>query len=293
MLLLSMIPIHFAHLPFAHVSIGGVPGASGPDLPLLLGLAVALVAWLWAVRSVNRAHPRSPVPRWRTVAFVAGLGVLLLALQSPIDTYADDMFSVHMLQHLLISFVAAPLFVLAGPMLLALRAAPPSLRGRLLLPLLHSRAVRLLTHPIVTWTLFGAVMWAVHFSVLFELALESEPIHRLEHVLLLVAACLYWLPAIGSEPMPVRLGWSGRFLYLLLGMPVSSVLGLMLVAQTAPLYIGYAAASGWSAALADQRLAGTVMWIGGDVLAFAILGILVWLWLRAESARMRRLGLGA
>lgn len=277
-----MISVLFATLPIAHAN------GSSLDLPLLLALAAALAGWLWAVRSIGRAHPRTPVPPWRTAAFVAGIGALLVALQSPIDTYADDLFSVHMVQHLLLGFVAAPLLVIAGPVLLLLRFARPSVRGRLLLPLLRSRVVRIATHPAVTWTAFGVVMWAVHFSPLFELALESEPIHELEHLLLLATGYLYWLPAIGSEPMPTRLGWSGRFLYLFLGMPVSSVLGLTLVAQTEPLYPAYVAASGWTAALADQRLAGTVMWVGGDLIGIVLLAVVVWLWLRMESARMAR-----
>ncbi len=288
MLVLHVTSMLFANLPLAHVIGAGSGAAPGPDLPLLLAMAAAVVGWLWAARSIGRAHPRNPVARWRTVAFVAGIGALLVALQSPIDTWSDDLFSVHMVQHLLISFVAAPLLVLAGPMLLLLRFARPSFRGRVLLPLLHSRPVRIATHPVVTWTLFGVVMWAVHFSPLFELALESQPIHELEHLLLLASGYLYWLPAIGSEPMPTRLDWSGRFLYLFLGMPVSSVLGLLLVSQTDPLYLAYVVSSGVSAALADQRLAGTVMWVGGDLISVALLAIVVWLWLRTEAARMRR-----
>ena len=272
----------FANLPVAHVT------GSSLDLPLLLAVAAAVSGWLWAVHSIGRAHPRTPVPRWRTAAFMAGICALVLALQSPIDTYADDLFSVHMVQHLLLGFIAAPLLVLAGPVVVLLRFVKPWVRARLLLPLLHSRVIRIVTHPVVTWTLFGVVMWAVHFSPLFELALESEPIHELEHLLLLATGYLYWLSAIGSEPMPTRLGWSGRFLYLVVGMPVSSVLGLALVAQTDALYPAYASASGPAAALADQRLAGTVMWVGGDLIGIVMLGVVVWLWLRTESARMRR-----
>jgi putative copper resistance protein D len=287
MLAVIVISMLFANLPLAHVA-GAGPETVDVDLPLLLALAAAVLGWLWATRAIARAHPRNPVPRWRTAAFVGGIGAVLVALQSPIDTWADDLFSVHMVQHLLLGFVAAPLFVLAGPVLVLLRFARASVRGRVLLPLLRSRAVGVVTHPVVTWTLFGVVMWAVHFSPLFELALESEPIHELEHLLLLASGYLYWLPAIGSEPMPARLGWSGRFLYLFLGMPVSSVLGLALVAQTDPLYPAYVTASGSAAALADQRLAGTVMWVGGDLIGIVLLGVVVWLWVQRESVRMRR-----
>lgn len=272
-------------LPVAHAS----GTAASVDLPLLLMLAAVAVGWTLAVRSIARAHPRNRFPAWRTVAFMTAILTLVLALQSPIATYADEAFSVHMVQHMLLSFVAAPLTVMAGPILLVLRAAPGPLRTRLLLPVLQSRPVRLLTHPLLTWTAFGAIMWALHFSPLLELALESQPVHELEHVTLLVAGVAYWLPAIGSEPMPVRLGWSGRFLYMFLGMPVGSMLGLLLAAQTAPLSPTYvAAATDAAAALADQRVAGTIMWLGSDFITFALLGLVAWSWVRSEAARMRR-----
>lgn len=257
------------------------------DPLLLAAVCGAGVAWLLAVGSINAAHPASPVSRWRSAAFLGGLLAIVVALQSPIDTFADDLFSVHMLQHLLLSFVAAPLLVLAGPMVIVLRVAGAPTRRRVLLPLLRSRAVRIVTFPGLTWGLFVAVMWVAHFSPLFELALESEPVHQVEHALFLGSAFLYWLPAIGAEPLPWRLGWSGRLLYLVLGMPLSTVLGMLIVAQTGVLYPAYLGGDA-AAALADQRLAGAVMWVGGDLIFVVLIGVLVAQWLRTESARARR-----
>ena len=257
------------------------------DPLLLAALAGTAAAWVLAVGSINAAHPGSPVAAWRSAAFIGGLLAILVALQSPIDTFADDLFSVHMLQHLVLSFVAAPLLVLAGPMLIVLRLAGASTRRGVLLPLLRSRAVRIVTFPGLTWGLFVAVMWVAHFSPLFELALESEAVHQAEHALFLGSAFLYWLPAIGSEPLPWRLGWSGRLLYLLLGMPLSTVLGMLIVAQTSVLYRAYLSADA-AAALADQRLAGAVMWVGGDLISVALIGVLVVQWLRTERRRVRR-----
>lgn len=268
----------------AHVGV-----TSGPillawtfDPPLLLALGLTLVAWVLLVRRVNAAHPQSPVPAWRSWAFLGGLAVLLIALQSPIDTFADDRFSVHMVQHVLLSFVVAPLLVLGAPVTLLLRWARPGPRRALLLPVLHSRALRVLLFPPLTWLLFAAVMWAVHFTALFELALESEPIHQLEHLLLLGSGILYWLPAIGGEPMPWRMSWSMRLIYLFIGMPLSSLLGLVLYAQTFVLYPHYLLRLG-EAALDDQRLAGTIMWVGSDLLSMIAIGALVWVWARHEA----------
>ena len=268
----------------AHVEPGSWTLLGWSLEPLLLGaLLVALVAWALAVRRANRRH-EAPVPASRTACFLAGVAALVVALASPIDAYADDLFSIHMLQHLLIAFVAAPLLVMSAPGTLALRASPGRLRRTFLVPLLRSRALRWLTFPLVTWLLFGSVMWLAHFTALFELALESQPIHDLEHVAFLVAGYLYWLPALGRDPMPWRLGISGRLLYLLLGMPVSSVLGLVIVAQTSVMYPHYLA----PAALADQRLAGTVMWVGGDLISVVLIGLAVWAWVQDEARRARR-----
>lgn len=270
---------------FAHAQPDAVVLLGWTLQPLLLaGMAFAVAAWALAVHAVNAAHPTAHVPVMRSVAFGAGLLALLVALVSPIDAFADDLFSVHMLQHLLIAFVAAPLLVLAAPGTLLLRISSTAVRRRLVLPVLHGRIVRWLTFPAFTWLLFGLVMWLAHFTPLFELALESPTVHDLEHLAFLVAGFLYWLPAIGSEPIPWRLGISGRLLYLVLGMPVSSILGLVIVAQTSVMYPHYAGAG----ALADQRLAGSVMWVGGDLLTVAIIGVAGWLWVRREGAREQR-----
>jgi cytochrome c oxidase assembly factor CtaG len=273
-------------LLIAHVA--SPPGSEWtPDIPLLAALALAGCAWIWLVRVVDRAHPATPVAGWRVVSFLGGLVAIGVALGSPVDTFADDLFSVHMVQHLLLGFEAAPLLVLGSPMLVVLRAAPGRIRRGAFMPLLGSRFARVITHPAVTWIAFGTAMWIAHFSPLFAWALASEPVHWFEHLLLLGTGYLYWLTAIGSEPIPYRLSWSGRFLYLFIGMPVSSVLGLAIVSQTGVLYVAYVRDS-VAAALADQRLAGTLMWVGADLISVVLIGLLVWMWVSAESPRARR-----
>jgi putative copper resistance protein D len=264
------------------------PGAGGLDSLLLVTVAAVAAAWGWAVMRVNAAHPRSPVPPWRAASFLAGVTVLVLALQGPIDTFADDLFSVHLVQHVLIGFVAAPLLVLGSPVLLVMRLVPGDVRRGVLLPLVRTAPVAAMTYPPLTWLLFGVTMWLVHFSPLYELALESEAIHRLEHLLILGTAVLYWLPALGEEPLAHRLSWSRRFFYVFLGMPVSSVLGLVIASETMVLYPAYAAAADATTALADQRLAGAIMWVGTDLIGIVLLGLLIARWARAEAARPSR-----
>src|SRR5678816_2313689 len=114
---------------------------SGDPLPWI-GVVLGTVLYLVAVRIVNRAHPGNPVPRWRIAAWLTGVAAIAIALVSAVDVYAGGLFSVHMVQHLLLSMVGPPLLALGAPMTLVLRASSPQLRRSLLLPVLHSWPVR-------------------------------------------------------------------------------------------------------------------------------------------------------
>ena len=148
----------------------------------------------------TRRIPRTPcrvAGPWRSLA---GLLAIAFALLSGIDRYDTTLFSVHMVQHVLLTLVAAPLIALAAPITLLLRVASPATRRRWILPILHSRVVRVLAFPVVAWLLFAASMWGSHFSPLFDAALEDPLIHDLEHALFLGAALLFWWPAVGARP---------------------------------------------------------------------------------------------
>jgi putative copper resistance protein D len=292
--------------PFALLSPGLVAAHGGePVDPLtpqtallawqfdpLVWLAIGLGAagYLWAVRHVDRAHPGSRVPRRRVASWLAGLAVVFVALQSSLDTYSETLFSVHMVQHLLLTMVAAPLLALGAPITLLLRVARSGTRQRVILPVLRSRVVSLLAFPVVTWVVFSGFMYAAHFSPLFDAALESPLLHQVEHALFLGTALLFWWPAVAADPAPHRMPPAGRVAYLFLGMPYSSFLGLAIFSSPAVLYPHYATLRlGWGpSAMEDQAIAGGIMWAGGDLLFLGALGIAVWAWLRDEDAKGRR-----
>jgi putative copper resistance protein D len=281
---------------WAHGEAPGEPDLStlwtGWSFDVEIWLPLALTAWLYliAVRSVDRAHPDNPVPRRRVWAWLAGLGVLLIALQSPIERYDTTLFSLHMVQHLLLTMVAAPLLLLAAPVTLLLRAARPETRQHWILPVLHSRPVRLLAFPVVAWVVFAVVTWAAHFTPLFDAALENPLIHYAEHALFLGAALLFWWPALGVDPAPWRLPHAARVGYLALGMPLNTFLALAIFSATAVLYPHYATLQrDWGMPpLEDQAWAGGIMWVGGDLVFLVALVAAVWGWMRAEEAEGRR-----
>lgn len=132
------------------------------DLPVIAGLMVTGLLYVEAARSVNAAHPGNRWPARRTAAFIGALVAIGLALLSPIDVLSGELLTVHMVQHLLLVAVAAPLFASSGIGTLALRYATPDVRNSYLLPFLRSRVVTALTFPVVGWIAFAAVMWGAH-----------------------------------------------------------------------------------------------------------------------------------
>ncbi len=254
------------------------------DPTVVAGLLGAGVLYLRGVRRVR--HPDRKLGN-RATCFIGGLVVLWIALQSPIDAYADSRLSVHMVQHLLLTMIAAPLLVLGAPVTLALRASTPAFRRHWLLPLLRSRLVRLLTAPLTSWVQFALVLWVSHFSPLYEAAVRSTGVHALEHLLYLVSAVLFWSPVVGIDPSPKRLSHPARLLYLFLAMPQASFLGLAMWGTSRVLYPSYQAALG-PAALDDQRLAGTIMGSAGMLVMVPALGLVVLDWLAREEREAAR-----
>jgi putative copper resistance protein D len=250
-----------------------------------LGLFVVALAWTLAVRRVNAAHPASPVPRARSIAFAGGLIALAFALLSGIERYDTALFSVHMVQHVLIILVAAPLIALAAPITLLLRVSRPEARRRWILPVLHSRALRALTHPVVAWALFAGFMWAAHFSALFDLALENPWVHDVEHLLFLSVGLLFWWPAVALDPAPRRMPHAARGMYVFLQMPQNTFLAVVILYAAAPLYPHYATLQrAWGpSALVDQQIAGGIMWLAGDLLFIAAIAAIVLGWMRHED----------
>ncbi|MFN2545091.1 MAG: cytochrome c oxidase assembly protein [Actinomycetota bacterium] len=257
---------------------------------VLAAILVAGILYWWGVRRVARTPPVWP---WsRTWAFYGGLLVCVLALLSPIDTYQDVSFSTHMLQHVLLLLVAAPLFALGTPVTLALRAATPDFRRNVLLPVLHSRVVRLLSHPVVAWILFAVVQYVTHFTSFYELALDHEPVHALEHALYLLAGVIFWWPVVGLDPAPRKLGFPARVLYVVLAMPLEAFLGVAILSASHPLYRHYQqlpAPWGGAAALRDQGDAGSIMWIVGELASLIAVLCVAAAWFRHDEARQRRI----
>ena len=246
-------------------------------IALALAVSAALYAW-----GVLRARARGRiVPRGALAAFAAGVAVLGAALAGPLDGLSDRYLSWHMVQHLLLSSVVAPLLVLGAPARVALGALP-AVQARALARALASKPVAFLSQPSVAWLQFVAVLYVVHFSPLYEAALENETIHACEHTLFLVSAFVFWTAVLAVAPVPHAPSHPVRILLLFLALPVTSFLGFIFFVSHRPFYAHYAATAG---AVSDQANAGAVMWIAGGAPLFIAMLALVAAW----GERERRL----
>jgi putative membrane protein len=209
----------------------------------------------------------------------AGLAVLVAALLPPFDAAAYEQLSVHMVQHLLIVFVAAPLIVAGAPIRLALGHLPRGGRDALV-RLLHSRLARVLGHPLVAWSVFAAVIVGTHVPAFYDLALRVPAVHACEHALYLWAALVFWAPLIGVDPVPHRLSSIGAVLYMLTAMVPMTVVAVWLLTADGVVFDHYSS-------LSDQRSGAVVMWLGGGLLMIAATLIVVWLAMVREERRQR------
>jgi len=233
--------------------------------------------------------------RSRAAIFGLGYAALLIALLSPLHSVGEEYFSVHMVQHLLLTLVAAPLLLLSNSMPVLLWALPRDERvglGRLVgQPGPVRSALQWLTHPVVAWTLFVGSQWAWHQPTWYGLALANPWAHYAEHLVFFGTAILFWWPVIGAAPLRSPLGYPARLAYTFLAWLPNSLLGAGITLSRGPLYPFYVDWSQRHGADAgfDQQLAGLIMWLPGDLLFVTILLLLFVAYLQHEERQAERL----
>jgi cytochrome c oxidase assembly factor CtaG len=252
---------------------------------------VAVAGLLYWLGGRNR---RSQVqPTLRTTAFVAGLVTIVLALDSPIDDYADKLFWIHMVQHVLLLTVAPPLILLGRPWPRMWRALPIEVRTSVGRGLARSRIaapLRMLARPAPAWLLFNATVVGWHIPAAYNLTLTSNAVHQVEHALFFFTGLLFWARVVNPGPLRPRLEWPLRTAYVVGAMIVGWVLAITLVLVPHPLYAHYAALAtrpGGISAITDQQLAAGVMWVPGSI-SYTIAALICFFrWLEPQSARPR------
>jgi cytochrome c oxidase assembly factor CtaG len=239
------------------------------------GLLAAVIAYLQARRRLVASGV--PWPARRTAYFMSGVAALAVALLSPIQAYDTVLFSVHVVQHMLLTMVAAPLLALGAPITLALRVAKGRTRRRMV-RVLHSPPLRVIGHPLVAWVLFTLSLYALYFSPLFDLSLRQPLVHDLVHLHFLAAGLLFWWPVVGLDPSRWRMPHIARVGFVFLMVPFHAFLGVAIMNSgrvLAPTLESFQRAWG-PTPLADQQTGGAILWGAGDLIALAaVLGVLI------------------
>jgi putative membrane protein len=258
---------------------------SGPSLltswtfdPLVL-TGIAVLGVLYYRRARSLAARGTPVETWRQAVYGVGLGLLVLALVSPLHEFGEKQFLfAHMAQHVIVGDLA-PLAIVAG------------LTGPVLRPLLQFHWInqlRVLAHPLVAFPLWAVNLYVWHLPFLYEAAVRHGPIHALEHVCFFTAGALFWLPVLEPLPAPAWFGTGSKLLYIVAARLTGTVLASVFIWSSHPFYSVYehpVARWGISAA-ADQGIAGSLMMIVDSVVT--ILAI-AWLFLKlAGESELRQ-----
>ena len=230
-------------------------------------------------------------PPGRTVAFVVGgLGSIGAVTLTGVEAYDDTLLSVHMVQHMVLAMVGPIFLALGAPVTLALRTMQRKPK-RTLLAFLHSRAIRVLTFPLVTFGIFIANPFALYFTGLYKVTLENDWLHELTHIHFIVTGCLFFWPLLGLDPLPNRWPYPARALLMVLSVPFHTVLGLTIMQDKSLLGGDYYPSLhlAWSNPRSDQVTAGGILWAGGELISVIMLGILIIQWMRQSEREARRI----
>ncbi|KUO16226.1 cytochrome c oxidase assembly protein [Streptomyces dysideae] len=259
------------------------------------GTAAAALLYLAGARKLRARGDKWPIGR--TISWLLGLAVTVLATMSGLATYGKVMFSVHMGQHMILAMTVPILLALGAPATLALRTLPaapkdsPDGPREMLLKLLHSRYVKVISNPVVASVLFIGSAFAVYYTSLFETLMRSHLGHLFMLVHFLAVGLLFFWVIIGIDPGPRRPPHLGRLFVLILTMPFHSWFSISLMSSTA--LIG----EGWWTLLerpwvedpmADQYNAGAIAWATGDIPVLITTIILAIQWIRADLREARR-----
>jgi cytochrome c oxidase assembly factor CtaG len=252
--------------------------------------------YLLGVRVLARRGDHWPVGR--TLAFVVvGMGVFFFATSSGLSTYDTTLLSVHMVQHMLLSMVVPLALALGAPVTLALRTLPARPR-RWLLALLHSRVAKVVSFPPLVFGLYVLSPWALYFSGWYDASLSSAYVHEMMHVHLVTVGALFFWPLMGIDPVPGRVGYPFRLLFIFLTLPFHAFLGVTIMGQDELIGGDHyrelregPMASWLPSAADDQHLAGGILWAAGDLVGLVFFAVLFAQWVRSsmkEAAREDR-----
>lgn len=242
----------------------------------------------------TRSHNSRSHRRWRTRAFVAGLATLAAALLSPLDALSGSLASAHMVQHLILTLVAAVLLAVAAPLPALVRGLPERLRppARRVRRTPAARTGSRVGRQVATMSLLHVItIWFWHARAPYDAAVRNELLHALEHLSFLATAVLSWAAIVRVVRHRKPRDGAGSAVLVLFALAVQgSILGALLTFAPRPWYDSYeTTTAAWDLTpLGDQQLAGLIMWVpAGVVYLIAALVVLV-TWIHEGDRRRDR-----
>ncbi len=263
----------------------------------LLGVAFLLAAALYVVGVLRLRRRGVPWPAGRTIAWVTGCLMVILATSSGLGRYAEAQFSIHMMAHMLLGMIAPILLVLGGPVTLALRVLPAAGRGQVpglresIVSALHSRFARVITHPLFVFPLFVISFYALYFTSLFEIMISAHLGHLVMNLHFLLVGYLYYWVIIGVDPSPRQVQPMIKLAMLLGALPFHAFFGLALMNSKTAMATDYYNGLGlpWVTDLvADQRLGGSIAWGATEIPMIIVMIALLSQWARSDEREARR-----
>jgi putative membrane protein len=252
---------------------------------VLAGAALLGGVYVRRWRAVRRASPRGPAeaPVWRLCCLLASLLLVLAALVSPVDSLADQLFFMHMVQHMLLLDLV-PVLAILGMTKVILRPLTRAVRS------LERRAGPL-AHPAFAVVLYIAVIWAWHVPSAYDLAVRHDGVHVLEHLSFLLAGSLYWWHLMSPIRARMRLHGLGPVAYMATTKLFVGALGMGLAFAPSTLYPYYEHLSRvWGiSAGSDQSIAGLVMAVEQSlVMGTALVALFIAALAESEREQQRR-----
>lgn len=239
-------------------------------------MMAALAAYMGGLGRAHRLGTGG-LPWYRVLAFVSGIVVLAISLNTAIETYSHVLFWVHMVQHLLLIMVVPALFVLGSPLTLLVQVTRGRTQERVRRALL-SAPVSFLTHPLVGTLIYATVIVATHLTSFMEQMMVHPWLHQAEHVMYLVAGYLFLISLLGDEPIRWHPPYLLRIAVLFVAMAPETVVGIVLLQADHVLFPAYARTHPmWGpSALHDINRGGGIMWAFGDgLMMLFIVGVMV------------------
>ena len=290
-------PQVFAHGPQQLPLGSGVTAPIPPDFftlkwswdPTFIFFLILALCYILGLRAYRG---KAPVALWQRICFFAGIFVLTLAYLPPVDTWADQLFSAHMVQHLLITSIGVPLIIFGAPFFMFVKGLPESIRQNFLVPTAQNKTLRLflgrVQSPLIAVILYELTFWFWHLPKFYDMALRNDAIHLLEHACMAFAALNLWQLLIDPRPLRSPLSLPSRFIFLLVVMTLDMVLSAGLTYSN---HVWYAYSElplppGFQGdRLLDQQLGGLIMWVPGGLVWLVALILTFIIWVQREHQK--------